>query len=254
MLTGPQKDRYARQLVLPEIGPEGQERLLASRVLVVGAGGLGSPAAMYLAAAGIGVLGIADADRVDLSNLQRQILHGTADVGRAKVESAGETLVALNPDVSVQAHPVRLTAAEGRALVEGYEFVVDATDNFASKFAIADVCHAAGVAYSHAGISRFAGQTMTVFPGRTACYRCVFAAPPEPRESDLHPAGPLGPVPGVIGAIQATEAVKVLLGIGAPLTDRLLIYDALAMTFRTIAVKRDPSCPLCGEEADGSDG
>jgi molybdopterin/thiamine biosynthesis adenylyltransferase len=202
---------------------------------------------MYLAAAGVGVLGIADDDRVALSNLQRQILHGTRDVGRPKVESAGETIAALNPDVTVQAHPVRLTAGDGRMLVGGYQFVVDATDNFESKFAIADVCHAAGVPYSHAGISRFMGQTMTVVPGVTACYRCVFAMPPEPRDSDLHPAGPLGPVPGVIGAIQATEAVKVLLGIGAPLANRLLTYDALAMTFRTIEVKRNPSCPLCGE-------
>jgi adenylyltransferase/sulfurtransferase len=249
MLTDPQRERYSRQIVLPEIGTEGQERLLASRVLVVGAGGLGSPAAMYLAAAGVGVLGIADDDTVALSNLQRQILHRTADVGRPKVESAADNIAALNADVAVRTHPQRLTPGDGRALVEGYEFVIDATDNFESKFAIADVCHAAAVPYSHAGISRFMGQTMTVVPGETACYRCVFGTVPEPRESDLRPEGPLGPVPGVIGAIQATEAIKFLLGAGDLLTNRLLTYDALAMEFRTIDVKRNPSCPLCGEEA-----
>jgi molybdopterin/thiamine biosynthesis adenylyltransferase len=249
MLSESQRDRYSRQTALPEIGAEGQERLLGSRVLVVGAGGLGSPAAAYLAAAGVGMLGIADDDIVALSNLQRQILHGTADVGLPKAESAAATIAALNPDVTVRTHPVRLTASDGGRLVADYEFVIDATDNFESKFAIADVCHAARVRYSHAGISRFMGQTMTVIPGLTACYRCVFDAPPEPRESDLHPEGPLGPVPGVIGAIQATEAIKSLLGAGDLLTDRLLIYDALAMAFRMVAVKRSPSCPLCGEEA-----
>jgi molybdopterin/thiamine biosynthesis adenylyltransferase len=244
MLTDEQKQRFARQLALPEIGEAGQERLLAARVLVVGAGGLGSPAAYYLAAAGIGTLGIMDADTVDLSNLQRQILHATADVGRAKVESAAAKLTALAPICRVMAIRARLTPENAAGILRDYEFVIDATDNFASKFLIADVCHAAGKPYSHAGIGEFAGQAMTVLPGTTACYRCVFDAPPP--ESN-HPArGPLGAVPGVIGAIQAAEAIKQILGIGTLLTNRLFVFDLLAMDARTIPVQRNPHCRLCG--------
>lgn len=245
-LTAEQRQRYARHLSLPEIGEAGQERLRAGRVLVIGAGGLGSPAAFYLAAAGVGTLGLADGDRVELSNLQRQILHTTAALGQRKVESASVTLRALNPDLVVHAHPERLTAQNAAALLAPYDFVIDATDNFASKFLIADVCHHAGKANSHGGIREFIGQTMTVHPGRTACYRCVFEAPPEDAPGS-GPRGPLGVVPGVIGTIQATEAIKHLLGIGAPLTNNLLVFDALAMTFRRIAVKRHPGCRLCGQ-------
>jgi len=271
-LSPEQRLRYSRQLALPEIGEEGQRRLLASRVLIVGAGGLGSPAALYLAAAGVGTLGIVDPDVVELSNLQRQILHTAADVGRRKVESAAAAIRALNPDVRLECYEQRLTAgagvsyrrpcrsgasakrperAAGGPIIGAFEFVIDATDNFQAKFAIADACHRAGRPYSHAGIRAFFGQTMTVLPGRTACYRCVFEEPPAPAAGDGAPAGPLGVVPAAIGAIQATEAVKCLLGAGRLLTDRLLTYDALAMEFRTVPLKRRPTCPLCGVGAAG---
>ena len=247
-LTGEQRQRFARHLSLPEIGEDGQERLRAGRVLIIGAGGLGSPAAFYLAAAGVGTLGLADGDQVDLSNLQRQILHTTAAVGQLKVSSASDRLRALNPDLTVQAFPERLTARNAAALLAPYDFIIDATDNFDSKFLIADVCHRAGKANSHGGIREFVGQTMTVHPGRTACYRCVFEEPPEAGPG-TGPRGPLGVVPGVIGTIQATEAIKHLLGIGRPLINSLLIFDALAMTFRRVAVQRNSACRLCGRGA-----
>jgi molybdopterin/thiamine biosynthesis adenylyltransferase len=243
MLNPEQRERYARQLALPEIGEEGQIRLRSARVLVVGVGGLGSPAGFYLAAAGVGTLGLMDADRVALSNLQRQIAHATGDVGRPKVESAEATFRALNPDVRIRTHPLRLTPAEAPAILGQYDFVIDATDGFASKQAVAESCHAAGRPSSHAGVRRYGGQTLTVLPGRTACYRCVFdAAGEEPGV----PAGPLGVVPGVIGTIQAAEAIKFALNLGALLTDRLLVFDVLAMRFRVVSVRRDPRCPLCG--------
>ncbi len=244
-LTVEQRQRFARHLSLPEIGEAGQERLQAGRVLIVGAGGLGSPAALYLAAAGVGTIGLADGDRVELSNLQRQILHTTAALGQRKVDSATSTLKALNPDLVVNAYPERLTAQNAPTLLAPYDFVIDATDNFASKFLIADACHRSSKANSHAGIREFIGQTMTVHPGRTACYRCVFEAPPE-ETPGVGPRGPLGVVPGVIGTIQATEAIKHLLGIGKPLVNALLVFDALAMTFRRVAVQRNPTCRLCG--------
>lgn len=237
--------RFARHLNLAEIGEAGQERLRAGRVLVVGTGGLGSPAAFYLAAAGVGTLGLMDGDVVELSNLQRQILHRTADVGRPKVESAAETLRALDPEIRLELYPERLTAANAPSILARYDFVVDAVDNFPSKFLIADACHAAGKPYSHAGILQFLGQTMTVYPGRTACYRCIFEAPPEETPAG-GPRGPLGVVPGVIGTLQAGEAVKYLLGIGKPLTDCLLVYESLSSAFRRIPVRRNPACRLCG--------
>lgn len=237
-------DRYARQVALPEIGPDGQRRLAASRVLIVGAGGLGSPAAFYLAAAGIGTLILIDGDDVESSNLQRQILHSTADLGRPKVLSAAQTLCALNPEIDVQPVVMRLDHANGPGLVAGCDFVIDATDGVDSKLLIADLCHAAVVPYSHAGIARFVGQTLTVLPGRTACCHCVFGELTEPAAGP--PQGPLGVVPGVIGAIQATEAIKFLLGIGTLLTDRLFLYDALRLTSRCVPIARRPDCPLCG--------
>jgi molybdopterin-synthase adenylyltransferase len=249
-LNADQKQRYARHLALPEIGAAGQERLLAGRVLVVGAGGLGSPAAFYLAAAGVGTLGLMDGDVVELSNLQRQILHTTGRLGRRKVDSAAETLRALDPQITVQLYPERLTVANAPAVLAHYDFVIDATDNFASKFMIADVCHGAGKPYSHGGILKFLGQTMTVHPGQTACYRCLFDGPP-PEVTGAAPQGPLGAVPGVIGTIQATEAIKHLLGLGQPLTNCLLVYDALTMTFRRIPAPRNPRCRLCGDGARG---
>lgn len=243
-LTSTQRERYARHLSLTEIGAAGQLRLAAGRVLVVGAGGLGSPVAFYLAAAGIGTLGLLDDDVVALSNLQRQILHQTADLGRPKVASAAERLQALNPELQIRAAQTRLTPGNASELLRDYDFVVDATDNFASKFLIADACHAAGKPYSHGGIARFWGQTLTVLPGKTACYRCLFEGPP-PEAADSAPQGPLGAVPGVIGAIQATEALKFLLGIGELLTNRLLTYDALRLTFRTVRAHPNPTCCLC---------
>jgi molybdopterin/thiamine biosynthesis adenylyltransferase len=246
-LSAEERERYSRQLTLPEIGEEGQKRLRAGRVLIVGAGGLGSPAAFYLVAAGVGNIGIMDGDVVEISNLQRQILHATDDIGRHKVDSAIRTLRALNPHVRLLGHKERLSPLNAEQVLSDYDFVVDATDNFSSKFLIADACHGSRKPYSHAGIFRFLGQTMTVLPGKTACYRCVFDSEPDAQApAGNPPQGPLGAVPGVIGAIQATEAIKSILGVGQPLTNTLLVYEALEMTFRRIPVKRNINCILCG--------
>jgi len=247
LLSKAQHQRYARQISLPEIGEAGQKKLLASRVLLIGAGGLGSPAGYYLAAAGIGTLGMVDGDVLELSNLQRQIAHATADLGRPKVESAARTFTALNPDVRVNAHNLRLTAGNAPELFKNYDFIIDATDNFESKFLIAGACHAAAKPYSHAGILKFIGQTLTVIPGQTACLRCVFDELPPGNKAP--PQGPLGVVPGVLGTIQATEAIKYLLGLGELLTNRLLVYDALRLQFRCVRINRNPACPLCREAA-----
>lgn len=248
-LNEAQIERYSRHIILEEVGGAGQEALLAGRVLIVGAGGLGSPAALYLAAAGVGTVGLIDADVVDLSNLQRQVIHATADVGRPKVESAAAKMRALNPDVKVETHHGRLTAANALELVGRYDFVIDGTDNFPSKFLVSDACHFAGRPYSHAGILRFDGQTMTVRPGLTACYRCVFGAPPPAGAvPSCSQAGVLGVLAGVMGTLQATEAVKFLLGRGELLTDCLLVYNALKASFRKVPLKRNPRCPLCGAE------
>ncbi len=243
-LTEFQQQRYARHLTLPELGAAGQAKLLAARVLLIGVGGLGSPAGFYLAAAGLGTLGVLDGDVLEASNLQRQIAHTTADLGLRKVASAQRAFQALNPDCHVVASAGRLTTANASQLLAGYDFVVDATDNFDSKFLIADACHAAGKPYSHAGILAFFGQTMTVLPGRTACYRCLFDAPPESPAGP--PRGPVGAVPGVIGSLQALEAIKFVTGCGELLTNRLLTFDALKTQFRTVAVRRNPRCRLCG--------
>jgi len=243
VLTSNQSQRYARQLALPEIGAAGQKRLLASRVLLIGVGGLGSPAGYYLAAAGIGTLGLVDGDALELSNLQRQIAHTTADLGRSKVESAARAFSALNPDIQIHLHSLRLTAGNAPDLFKDYDFIIDATDNFESKFLIAGICHVVGKPYSHAGILKFIGQALTVIPGQTACLRCVFGELPPDNKEPLQ--GPLGVVPGVIGTIQATEAIKYLLGLGDPLTNRLLTYDALRLEFRSVRINRNPTCPLC---------
>jgi len=248
MLTADQRERYARHLILEGVGAQGQEKLLAGRVLVIGAGGLGSPVLFYLVAAGVGRVGIADGDLVELSNLQRQIIHRTAAIGTPKVESAVAALKALNPDVTLVAHHLRVTAENIMALIEDYDFVIDATDNFESKFLINDACVLAGKSYSHGGILRFKGQTTTIVPGETACYRCIF---PETPESDVaqacSKAGVLGVLPGIIGTIQATEAIKFILGEGKLLTGRLLTYDSHGLKFREVTLRRNPRCPLCGE-------
>lgn len=248
MLSESQIERYARHIILKEVGGKGQQKLLAGRVLIIGAGGLGAPAALYLAAAGVGAIGIADADDVDLSNLQRQVIHFTPDIGRPKVESAREKVQAINPDVMVTTYRECISAATITDIITDYDFVIDGTDTVAAKFLINDACVLTGKAYSHAGILQFDGQTITVKPKESACYRCLF---PEPPPKDAIPtcsrAGVIGVLPGVIGTIQATEAIKFLLGAGELLTDRLLTYSALQMKFREVPLKRKPNCPVCGD-------
>lgn len=247
--TNEQLERYSRHIILKEVGVKGQKKLLNSKVLIIGAGGLGAPAAMYLAAAGVGTIGIADADEVDLSNLQRQIIHSTEDVGKAKVKSAKETMNAMNPDVVVHTYRKFVQAENIRELIRDYDFVIDGTDNFPAKFLINDACVMEQKPFSHAGIIRFKGQLMTYVPGKGPCYRCVFKSPP-PKDAvpTCKQAGVIGAMGGVIGSLQAMEALKYLLGIGDLLVGRLLTYDALKMEFHTITLpKKMVSCPVCGE-------
>jgi len=248
MLTEEQIERYSRHIILKEVGGKGQQKLLDAKVMIIGAGGLGSPIALYLAAAGVGTIGIADADVVELSNLQRQIAHQTKDIGVAKVLSAKEKMEAMNPDVRVNTYHTWISAGNILDIIERYDFVIDCTDNFAAKFLINDACVLAGKPFSHGGILNFVGQTLTFIPGQSACYRCIFPVPP-PKDAipTCSQVGVLGVLPGVIGIMQATEALKYLLGTGKLLAGRLLVYDALAMTFRTVNVRRNPHCPICGE-------
>jgi molybdopterin/thiamine biosynthesis adenylyltransferase len=242
-LTADQLERYSRHLRLEEIGLEGQERLRRARILCVGAGGLGSPAALYLAAAGIGELGIVDGDIVELSNLQRQVLHTTERIGSPKVDSAAITLAALNPDVRLRTYHERLTGETAVALMRGYDVIIDASDNFTTRYLINDVALGLGIPVVHASILGFEGQ-LTVFSGRGGpCYRCLFAAPPPPELApSCQEAGVLGVLPGILGTLQATEALKLVLGIGQPLIGRLLIFDALGMTFDELTTSPDPDC------------
>lgn len=247
-LSDKQKERYARHIILKEIGEKGQERLLGGKALIIGAGGLGSPAAMYLAAAGVGTIGIADADEVDLSNLQRQIIHSTKDVGSAKVISAKETMEAMNPDIKVNTYKIFVDSENIGELIADYDFILDCTDNFAAKFLINDACVRAKKPFCHAGIAGFKGQLMTYVPGEGPCYRCIFKDPP-PKDSvpTGRQAGVMGAIPGVIGSLQATEAIKYLTGAGSLLTGYLLTYDALDMEFRKIKLpKQVANCPVCG--------
>lgn len=244
-LSDAQIERYAHHIVLKDIGGEGQKKLLASRVLIIGAGGLGSPAALYLAAAGVGTIGIVDHDCVEVSNLQRQILHSTEDVGREKTVSARDALCSLNPDVRVTVHPMRLNENNVEGLIRDYDFVIDGTDNFPTKFLINDACVRMGKPYSHAGVVGFKGQTFTFVPG-SLCYRCIFSdEPPADMIQDCRGSGILGAAAGVIGSVQASEAIKYLLGTGALLTDRLLTVNLLTMEFRTVGLHRSHSCPTC---------
>lgn len=247
-LSTDQIERYSRQIMIPDLGGKGQIRLRQARVLIIGIGGLGSPAALYLAAAGLGTLGLVDPDRVELSNLQRQIVHTTAELTQRKVESAKAKISKLNPDVEVVVYPVRLEEENAAGIFAGYDFIVDGSDNFSTKFVVNDTAVRMGIAFSHAGIVRLQGQTMTVLPRKSACYRCLFEEPPPPREIlNCQQAGILGAVAGTIGSIQATEAVKYLAGIDEGLlTDRLLTYDAKSMKFRTVDVKRNVNCAACG--------
>jgi molybdopterin/thiamine biosynthesis adenylyltransferase len=246
--TEEQLERYSRHILLKEIGIEGQEKILKSKVMIIGAGGLGSPIALYLAAAGVGTLGIADGDKVDLSNLQRQIIHLTNDVTTPKVKSAETKIQLLNPDVKVNAIQEFVFADNIREIIRGYDFVVDGTDNFAAKFLINDASVLEQIPYSHGGILRFTGQSMTVIPGKSACYRCIFSAPP-PKNAvpTCSQAGVLGAIAGILGTIQAAEVLKFITGAGMLLTDTLLTFDALSMHFRNVKLSRQKKCAVCGE-------
>ena len=245
--TEEQIRRYARHIILPEMGGTGQARLLRSKVLVVGAGGLGSPLILYLAAAGIGTIGVVDDDVVDLSNLQRQVLHGIGDLGTAKVDSAVRAVAAVNPDVHVVPIRTRLDRDNIAAIVAGYDVVADGSDNFPTRFLVNDACRLAGKPLVSAAILRFDGQLSTYRPGGP-CYRCIYREPPpEGSVPTCSSAGVLGAMAGTMGSLQATEVVKELLGIGETMAGRLLIYDALSVTFRMVRVPRDPGCPLCGD-------
>src|SRR5919198_796940 len=246
--TREQAERYSRHLLIPEVGEAGQHKLLTSKGLLIGAGGLGSPAALYLASAGVGTLGIVDSDVVDLTNLQRQILHATDRIGRPKVESATETLEALNPDVKVVGYRERLTSANIDRIIADYDVVIDGADNFPTRYLLNDASVKHGKAVVHGSIYRFEGQVTVFKPQEGPCYRCLFPTPPPP---ELAPscaeAGVLGVLPGVIGSLQANEALKLLLGIGEPLVGRYLLFDALDASFREVKLRRDAECPVCGE-------
>lgn len=240
--------RYARQVLLPEMGVAGQQRLADARVLLVGLGGLGSPAALYLAAAGVGTLGLVDYDEVDESNLHRQVIHGTPDIGRSKLASAADRIAAINPLVRVESHDTPFDASNARALVEAYDVVIDGTDNFPTRYLVNDVCVMTGTPNVYGSVFRFEGQAAVFAAPGGPCYRCLH---PEPPPAGLIPncaeAGVLGVLPGIIGTIQATEAIKLITGVGEALVGRLLLYDALRMRFRDITLSRDADCPVCGD-------
>jgi sulfur-carrier protein adenylyltransferase/sulfurtransferase len=250
ILSPEQKQRYSRHLLIPEVGAAGQTRLLESKALLIGAGGLGSPAALYLAAAGVGTIGIVDFDVVDLSNLQRQILHTNERIGERKVESARKTIEALNPDVEVVTHEEMLVADNVDRIITGYDVIIDGTDTFETRYLLNDAAVAKGITVIHASVFRFEGQLTTFVPYEGPCYRCLYPTPPPP---ELAPgcsvAGVLGVVPGIMGMLQANEALKVLLGIGDTLAGRLLLFDALDSTFTELKLRRDPACPVCSTEA-----
>jgi sulfur-carrier protein adenylyltransferase/sulfurtransferase len=249
-LSDDQKLRYSRHLLIPEVGSAGQARLLGSKVLLIGAGGLGSPAALYLAAAGVGTIGIVDFDVVDLSNLQRQVIHATDRVGEKKVESARRTINALNPDVTVVTHEEMLVADNVARLIDGYDVILDGTDTFETRYVLNDAAVAAGIPVVHASVFRFEGQLTVFVPYEGPCYRCLYPTPPPP---ELAPgcsvAGVLGVVPGIMGLLQANEVLKLLLGAGITLAGRLLLFDALEAEFTELRLRRDPACPVCSDAA-----
>lgn len=243
-----QMERYSRHILLSKVGKDGQEKLLSSRILIVGAGGLGSPAAMYLAAAGVGTIGIIDDDKVDLTNLQRQIIHSVDSIGTPKTGSAKKRIAMINPDVEVETFPLRLNAENAKSIFNKYDFVIDAVDNFETKFLINDVCVELGKAFSHGGIQEFGGQLMTWVPGEGPCYRCIFEEPPKPGNvPTCRDVGVIGCMAGIIGTMQSMEAVKYVLGIGELLTGQMLTVDALTMEFRKIKFpQRNLECSACG--------
>ncbi len=249
VLTPEQVNRYSRHIIMPQVGPAGQRKLMEAKVLIVGAGGLGGPAALYLALAGVGTIGIVDFDVVDLSNLQRQVLHQNDDVGRKKTESAKETLKSYNPDVNVIIHNTPLTSDNAMEIIPQYDIVVNGADNFTTRYLVNDACYFAGKPLVDGSILLFDGQATVFVPGH-GCYRCLFPAPPPPGlVPNCAEAGVLGALTGVMGSIQAIEVIKQVLSIGESLVSRLLIFDALAMDFRIVRLRRDPKCPLCGDDA-----
>jgi len=249
--TEEQLERYSRHILLQNVGVEGQEMIMKGKVLIIGAGGLGAPVALYLAAAGVGTIGIADADVVDLSNLQRQVIHFTEDVGISKVKSAAAKMKKINPEVVVNEYHEFVTSENINDIIDGYDFVIDGTDNFATKFLINDACYLKKIPFSHGGILRFTGQTMTIVPDESACYRCVFHRPPP---ANLVPtcsqAGVLGAIAGMLGTVQATEALKFLTKTGTLLTNNLLTFDALEMNFRKVKFKHNKNCIICGDNPE----
>ncbi|XVH30479.1 SAMP-activating enzyme E1 [Haloferacaceae archaeon DSL9] len=247
-LDSTQLDRYSRHIIMDEVGPGGQEKLLEGRVLVVGAGGLGAPVIQYLAAAGVGTLGVVDDDVVERSNLQRQVIHADADIGKPKVESAAAFVERLNPDAKVITHRERLDTDTVESRIDGYDVVVDASDNFATRYLLNDACRLAGIPVVHGAIYKFEGQATTLVPDGP-CYRCLFPEAPAPGTvPDCATTGVLGVLPGTLGCIQATEAVKLLLDSGEPLVGRLLFYDAMEMSFETVPYAANPDCPVCGAD------
>ena len=245
-LTQQQILRYSRHLIMPEVGIEGQQKLLAAKVLLIGSGGLGSPASLYLAAAGVGTIGLVDFDNVDFTNLHRQIVHDTANVGKPKIESAKARLLAINPDVKIETYNARLTKANVMEIFQPYDLIIDGTDNFPTRYLVNDACVFLKKPNVYGSIFRFEGQATLFVPGKGPCYRCLYPEPPPPgMVPSCAEGGVLGILPGVIGVIQATEAVKWFLGVGEPLMGRLLLYNALTMKFREMKLKRDPQCPVC---------
>jgi adenylyltransferase/sulfurtransferase len=248
-LSSQEVARYSRHLIMPEVALEGQKRLKAARVLLIGAGGLGSPLGLYLAAAGVGRIGLVDFDVVDFSNLQRQILHGTADVGRPKLQSAKDRILAVNPETQIDLYETRITSANALKILEPYDLVIDGTDNFPTRYLVNDACVLLKKTNIYGSIFRFDGQASVFAPGQGPCYRCLYPEPPPPGEvPSCAEGGVLGILPGLIGCIQATEAVKLILGKGSPLIGRLLLYDALQMSFQEFKVRRNPKCPVCGDK------
>ena len=249
-LTNEQLERYSRHIILQQVGGKGQKKILEGKVLIIGTGGLGAPAAMYLAAAGVGHIGLVDYDVVDLSNLQRQIIHQTKDIDKPKIKSGEETINAMNPDVQVHTYDELVNAANIKDIIkdQDYDFIIDGTDNFPAKFLINDACVMLKKPFSHAGIIRFNGQTMTYLPGQGPCYRCVFPEmPPKDAVPTCRQAGVLGVMGGVIGTLQATEALKYILGVGELLNGYLMTYDALSMNFRKVKIKQNHKCAICGD-------
>jgi len=241
-----QSRRYSRHLLLDGFGLEGQQRLLDARVLIVGMGGLGSPIALYLAAAGVGTLGLVDGDTVSLTNLQRQIIHGTPDVGRSKVDSAAESIIRVNPEVKVEKHELFLNEDNALDIIRDYDFVVEGSDNFSAKYLVNDACVMLGKPFCIGGINRYAGQVMTHRPG-TACYRCLFPEPPAREDVETCVmVGVLGTIAGMLGTVQATEVVKCIVGVGEPLYNQLLTFDALSMQWNKLSFQHNEDCPLCG--------